>query len=177
MDLSSRIGKSDIDAIISQLDQSSFNEIISCLFSPDRRTSDNAAWLLTHLPSQYLPWLKPHISKMIAEAISTTSQTKCRLILTTLLRLNLTLSSTDADTPSQQDYLDLLDFCLAQTTNPVTPVGIRSVSIKIAHRLCLHYPELQGELQRTLQSIADEAKTPAIRSSIKKITKEIEITK
>ena len=77
-------------------------ELFQLLFDSDKRTSDNAAWVLTHLPKTADPWLAERQDLLIDEAMRTSSTTKRRLIMNLLDR-----------TPFESDHLrtDFLDFC------------------------------------------------------------------
>ena len=59
---------------------------------------------------------------------------------------------------------DFLDFCLDHMQNPDEYPGIQSLSLKLAYKMCLFYPELMDELKRTLQAMEMEYYSPALRS-------------
>ena len=73
--LSSRISGYDAKAL-AKADLK--EELFQLLFDPDKRTSDNAAWVLTHLPKTADGWLTERQNILIDEAMRTTSTTKRR---------------------------------------------------------------------------------------------------
>lgn len=81
--LSSRISGNDAKAL-AQADIK--EELFQLLFDSDKRTSDNAAWVLTHLPKTADPWLAERQDLLIDEAMRTSSTTKRRLIMNLLER-------------------------------------------------------------------------------------------
>ena len=67
--LSERISGNDVRALAG----ADFKEeLFQLLFDPDKRTSDNAAWVLTHLPKTADAWLTERQSILIDEAMRTT---------------------------------------------------------------------------------------------------------
>ena len=61
-------------------------ELFQLLFDEDKRTSDNAAWVMTHLPKSADAWLAERQNVLIEEAMRTESTTKRRLIMNLLER-------------------------------------------------------------------------------------------
>ncbi|MBR7024249.1 MAG: hypothetical protein IKI09_12405, partial [Bacteroidales bacterium] len=61
-------------------------ELFQLLFDPDKGISDNAAWVLTHLPKTANAWLAERQNILIDEAMRTASTTKRRLIMNLLER-------------------------------------------------------------------------------------------
>ena len=59
---------------------------------------------------------------------------------------------------------DFLDFCLDHMQNPDEYPGIQSLSLKLAYKMCLFYPELMDELRRTLMAMDMEYFSPALGS-------------
>ena len=195
--LGQRIGKADIERLVASADDAMIGQLCHLLSDPDRRTSDNAAWLMTHLPATWKGWLLSCQPALIDKALHSSSEAQCRLLLTLIARQPLSIPNDDNNEAArstdgnkavrntdshniamrsdsiedamvnESNTIALLDFCLSRITHPDTSIGIRSVCIKIASKLCLPYPDLQGELLRTLQGIAEEHKTPAIRCAIK----------
>lgn len=116
--LSDRISGSDAKALAN----ADFKEtLFRLLFDPDKRTSDNAAWVMTHLPKTADAWLTECQNTLVDEAMRTESTTKRRLILNLLER-----------TPFEQDHIrtDFLDFCFNLILSD-EPVGVRTLAIKL----------------------------------------------
>ena len=128
-------------------------ELFQLLFDEDKRTSDNAAWVLTHLPRTADGWLAGKQNLLIDEAMRTPSTTKRRLILNLLER-----------TPFNSDSLrtDFLDFCF-NTILSDEPVGVKSLAIKLTYAQSAGYPELLQELDTVLRIMEPEALPPALK--------------
>ena len=148
--LSSRISGNDAKAL-AQADIK--EELFQLLFDPDKRTSDNTAWVLTHLPKTADPWLAERQDLLIDEAMRTSSTTKRRLIMNLLDR-----------TPFESDHLrtDFLDFCF-NTILSDEPIGVKSLAIKLAYAQSAHYPELLEEINATLRMMEPEELPAALK--------------
>ena len=148
--LSERISGSDAKALA----KADFKEeLFQLLFDPDKRTSDNAAWVLTHLPKTADPWLTERQNTLIDEAMRTASTTKRRLIMNLLDR-----------TTFAPDHIrtDFLDFCFNAILSDA-PVGVKSLAIKLAYAQSAHYPELLEEVNATLQMMEPEELPAALK--------------
>ncbi len=148
--LSSRISGYDAKALA----QADIKEkLFQLLFDPDKRTSDNAAWALTHLPKTADAWLAERQDLLIDEAMRTTSTTKRRLIMNLLDR-----------TSFDPDHLrtDFLDFCF-NTILSDAPVGVKSLAIKLTYKQSAHYPELREEINATLQLMEPDELPAALK--------------
>ena len=148
--LSDRISGSDAKALA----KADFKEeLFQLLFNPDKRTSDNAAWVLTHLPKTADAWLAKRQNILIDEALHTTSTTKRRLIMNLLDR-----------TTFAPDHIrtDFLDFCF-NTILSDEPVGVKTLAIKLAYAQSTHYPELLEEVNATLQMMESEELPAALK--------------
>ena len=128
-------------------------ELFRLLFDPDKRTSDNAAWVLTHLPKTANPWLAERQNLLIDETMRTASTTKRRLIMNLLER-----------TSFDPDHLrtDFLDFCFNAILSD-EPIGVKSLAIKLAYAQSVHYPELLEEIDATLQLMEPEELPAALK--------------
>ena len=148
--LSNRISGNDAKAL-AQADIK--EELFQLLFDPDKRTSDNAAWALTHLPKTADAWLAERQDLLIDEAMRTSSTTKRRLIMNLLDR-----------TPFESDHLrtDFLDFCF-NTILSDAPVGVKSLAIKLTYAQSAHYPELLEEVNATLQLMEPDELPAALK--------------
>ncbi|MBR3428170.1 MAG: hypothetical protein IKG95_09555 [Bacteroidales bacterium] len=128
-------------------------ELFQLLFDPDKRTSDNAAWVMTHLPKTADEWLAERQNTLIDEAMRTASTTKRRLIMNLLER-----------TSFESDHIrtDFLDFCFNAMLSD-EPVGVKSLAIKLAYAQSVHYPELLEEINTTLQMMEPEELPAALK--------------
>ena len=148
--LSGRISGSDARAFA----RADFkDELFQLLFDEDKRTSENAAWVMTHLPKTADTWLTERQNILIDEAMRTESTTKRRLIMNLLER-----------TPFEADHIrtDFLDFCF-NTMHSDEPIGIKSLAIKLACAQSVHYPELLEEFNTALQMMEPEVLPAALK--------------
>ena len=161
--LKGRIGGADVLALAQSADR---EELFMLLFNEDKRTSNNAAWVMTHLPSSDDAWLTEKHQALINEAMRTTSITMRRLTMTLLLRTEF--SADDIRT-------DFLDFCLDIMMRPDQPNGVRSVAMKLAFLQCCHFPELLAELRQTLDIMEPEFLSPALKTTKRTLLKKIRV--
>ena len=128
-------------------------ELFQLLFDEDKRTSDNAAWVMTHLPKTADSWLAERQNILIDEAMSTTSTTKRRLIMNLLER-----------TPFEADNIrtDFLDFCFNAMLSD-EPIGVKSLAIKLTYAQSKFYPELIEEFNTALRMMEPEVLPAALK--------------
>jgi hypothetical protein len=148
--LSGRISGGDARALAG----GSFKEeLFQLLFDEDKRTSDNAAWVLTHLPKTADVWLAEHQNTLIDEAMRTTSTTKRRLIMNLLDRTPFVANSIRTD---------FLDFCFNAMLSD-EPIGVKSLAIKLTYAQSKYYPELLEEFNTALQMMEPEVLPAALK--------------
>ncbi len=165
--LSNRIGKTEIKQICHQCvdpEDPLIEELYSLMFDTDKRISDNATWVMNHMDNKTLRFLQSHIVEMMKEVVHTSSEAKCRLLLTLLRKHKFTADSIDGN---------FLDFCLASIIDYSKPVGIRAMCLHLAYEQCSFYPELIGELRLTLDLLNNSGQNAGMisarRNTIKKI--------
>ena len=107
-----------------------------------------------------LSQLLPALDELIDIALSTSNDSLRRLTLNLIVRLPLTKECLRTD---------FLDFCLNQMVRLSTPPGIQALCMKIAHRLCSFYPELNNELMRTIAALDLSFYQPALKCTAKNI--------
>ena len=137
-------------------------ELFQLLFDEDKRTSDNAAWVMTHMPKTVDAWLTERQNTLIDEAMRTGSTTKRRLIMNLLER-----------TSFQQDSIrtDFLDFCFNIILSD-EPVGVKTLAIKLTYAQSIYYPELLEELNTALQMMEPEVLPAALKHIRNKMLRE-----
>ena len=137
-------------------------ELFQLLFDEDKRTSDNAAWVMTHMPKTVDAWLTENQNILIDEAMRTESTTKRRLIMNLLER-----------TSFQQDSIrtDFLDFCFNIILSD-EPVGVKTLAIKLTYAQSIYYPELLEELNTALQMMEPEVLPAALKHIRNKMLRE-----
>ena len=128
-------------------------ELFQLLFEEDKRTSDNAVWVLTHLPRTADAWLAERQNTLIDEVLRTTSTTKRRLVMNLLER-----------TPFEADSIrtDFLDFCFNAMLSD-EPIGVKSLAIKLTYAQSKFYPELLEEFNTALQMMEPEVLPAALK--------------
>jgi len=136
-------------------------ELLALLFNDNKRISDNAAWVMTHLPKTADDFLNKRQVHLIDEAMRTKSPSKRRLIMNLLERTTF---------KREQINTAFLDFCL-NTIVSNEPIGIRSLAIKLAYAQCVHYPELLTEFDNTLKMMDTIGLPPALKHLREKMTR------
>lgn len=137
-----------------------FAGFVALLHDDDALVARNAAWVLTKCTKRELRQLLPMLNELIDIALSTPSETLRRLTLNIIERLPLAKESIRTD---------FLDFCLDQMVRLSTPPGIQALCMKIAHRLCSFYPELNDELMRTIAALDLSFYQPALKCTAKNV--------
>ncbi len=125
------------------------------LHDEDYQVARNALWGLTKASDKELATLQPMLHELIDKALSEKNPSVRRLSLNIIWRLKM----------EEEDLrTDFLDFCLEHMQDPDEYPGIQSLSLKLAYKMCLYYPELMDELRRTLEAMEMAYYTPALRS-------------
>ena len=157
-------GDEDVLAIYNEVRES--NTFISFakrfMFNSDAHVARNALWALTKATDKELEQLQPMLNEFIELAMQTKESAVRRLSLNIVERLKLT-----------EDDLrtDFLDFCLEHMADIEEFPGIQSLCMKLAHRMCMFYPELTDEFMRTIDSIELSYYKPALRCVVNRIKK------
>lgn len=130
------------------------------IFSSEHRVARNALWVLTKATDAELAQLQGMLHELTALAMQTSESAVRRLSLNIVLRLKM----------EEEDLrTDFLDFCLEHMADVRELPGIQSLCLKLAFRMCQFYPELMGELKRTLEAMEMDYYTPAIKCVRNKI--------
>lgn len=125
------------------------------LHDEDYQVARNALWGLTKATDEELSSLQPMLHELIDNALTEENPSVRRLSMNIIVRLKM----------EEEDLrTDFLDFCLEHMQNPEEYPGIQSLSLKLAYKMCLFYPELMDELKRTLTAMDMEYYSPALRS-------------
>lgn len=125
------------------------------LHDEDYQVARNALWVLTKATDEELSSLQPMHHELIDKVLAEENPSVRRLSMNIIVRLKM-----------QEDDLrtDFLDFCLEHMQNPDEYPGIQSLSLKLAYKMSLFYPELMDELRRTLEAMDMDYYSPALRS-------------
>ncbi|MGN1246444.1 MAG: hypothetical protein ACI4UN_07395 [Muribaculaceae bacterium] len=125
------------------------------MHNADYRVARNALWSITKVSNEEIAQCQPLLHSLIDLAMSTPNSSVRRLALNVVERL---------DMPEDDVRTDFLDFCFDHFIDVNEFPGIQSLCLKLAHRMCRFYPELMGELLRTLAALDISHYSPALRS-------------
>ena len=125
------------------------------MHNADYQVARNALWCLTKASHEEIRQCQPLLHQLIDLAMTTANSSVRRLSLNVVERL---------DMPQDDVRSDFLDFCFAHFADVAEYPGIQSLCLKLAHRMCRFYPELMGELKRTLEAMEISEYSPALRS-------------
>lgn len=176
MDLRSRLAKRIYGEEVKQLAsmaQSSFNdrefdEFFQLLYDEEARVAENVAWIMSCFNKDGRKRLISKKHLIIAEVMNTSSTTKARLLLTTLLRQPF--SKEEITTP-------FLDFYLDNITNIAQLVAIKSLSIYVSYQQCRFFPELLQELEAILHTYDGIPLSPGMKCARTKVLQAIKKSK
>jgi hypothetical protein len=138
------------------------SQLAEYLYNADSRVARNAGWALTHKSNQEINTLPQ--DRLVDFVLTTPDSSLRRLTLNLIERQGI-----------QKDAMrtDLLDFCLQHMAMLEEPPGVQSLCLKVAYQMCRYYPELQHELNETLNLMQTEHYKPGMKSLIKKLKKQI----
>lgn len=155
---------SELSAQVVYLELKQSNDFIgfarSFIFSTEHHVARNSLWILTKATDAELAQLQEMLHELTALAMQTGDSSVRRLSMNIVLRLKM----------EEEDLrTDFLDFCLEHMADVRELPGIQSLCLKLAFRMCQFYPELMGELKRTLEAMEMDYYTPAIKCVRNKI--------
>jgi hypothetical protein len=143
-----------------------FATLLGAQTSPSATTQDkeavNAAWALTHLPKEDNIYINMYRAELVQLALITPEVPLRRLSMVLLERL---------DWGRDDVRTDLLDFCLEHMMLADESYGVRALCMKLAYRLSLPYPELLGELRRSLLLLEPSELGAGVRCTRKNLLK------
>lgn len=153
--LRSSLGGAEVRALAKEVPCSL---LLPRLYDEDIRVARNAAWVLTHKPVSQIRTLPYN------DLIDLTMVTPD----TSLRRLTLNLVEKQEITEESM-RTDFLDFCLLHMHMPEEPPGVQALCMKLAHGMCLPYPELLHEFYETLSLMQPEDCKPGMKHLINKM--------
>lgn len=139
-------------------------ELYALTNDSDRRVATNALWVFQHFAKADNKWLYAKHDDLIDHCLAMSDATKLRLTLSLLLRQPF---------EEPQVRTDFIDYCLDHLTDARQPYAIRSQCMKLAYLQMRYWPELLEELKRTLELVARNPMSPAIKSAWRQIMKKI----
>lgn len=122
----------------------------------------HSLWVLTQASDRELKSIQPLMEELTCLAMSTPDSSIRRLSLNLIERLRMEPSEIRGD---------FFDFCIEHFVQVDECSGIQAVCGKLAFRMAGFYPELMGELRRTLESVELEYYKPAFKCIRTKILK------
>ena len=140
------------------------------LYDEDIRVARNAAWVLTHKPITQIRTL-PY-NDLIDLIMATPDTSLRRLTLNLMDQLYYPLGILRImGLPMDAELMrtDFLDFCMLHMHMPEEPPGVQALCMKLAHRMCLPYPELLHEFYETLSLMQPEDCKPGMKHLINKM--------
>lgn len=167
--LSGRIDSDDMHEITyyAQNDSAFRKKLFRLIFDTDDKISYQTLWVCTHMRDSELEDLCRQQDKLIDELMVCLHSGKKRLMLSLLHREAF---------PSPL-RVDFLNFCMEHMMSQQEPPGIRSLCLKMAHKLTRDTPELQHELRTLLEIMEPDLLSPAMRSARKNVLKEMNRSK
>ncbi|MGP1515265.1 MAG: hypothetical protein ACTTJH_04840 [Bacteroidales bacterium] len=160
--LSQKIGLFEIKFLCKK---ESKEKIFSLIFDNEQKISQNATWILTHLPKSENKWINSKRDLLIDKAMCNNNTTTIRLYLTLLKRCHFKKS---------EIRTDFLDYCLKNASDLNNSASIQVLSMKLAYKQCINYIELLKELQERLNLLEANTFSPSIANQRKKIIGKIE---
>ena len=129
-------------------------------FDEDYRVARSALWGLTKASNEELSQLQVLLNELTDQAVQTENSSVRRLSLNIIERLKI----------DEEDLrTDFLDFCFEHMVSIEEYPGIQTLCMKLAYRMCNYYPELMGELKRTIEAMEIDYYKPAVKGLRKKI--------
>ena len=123
-------------------------------FDADYRIARSALWGLTKASDGELFQLQILLDELINQAMNTENSSVRRLTLNIIERLEL-----DKDNLR----VDFLDFCMEHMVAGDELPGVQTLCMKLAHRMCGFYPELNGEFRRIVEAMVISDYKPAVK--------------
>ena len=159
------ISQLETDRIVKEiLDRPENFDNIYRLTSDDKLlVSWRALWICDKLCRQKPEWLIPFREELTGRLMSCGHDGSKRLLLSILYHAPAT------KVPS----VALLNFCLDAMLSPQESIGVQSLAIRMAYRLCEPEPELLYELRTILESTETEMYSTAVKSAVRNTLKKI----
>lgn len=130
------------------------------MYDDDVQVVRKALWALTKADKEEIVRLQPLYDRFVEFAMSTDNSSVRRLLLVLIERLELR---------EEGVRTDFLDFCLEHMADVKEAPAVQALCMKLAFRTCALFPELRGEMVRTVEAMEMEYYTSAVRSVRKRI--------
>lgn len=161
---SERLSQKDIMHIVrEQYDENVHKALFNLLFHPNKRISDNAAWVFTHFDKGNR-FLLSKQNELIDETMNTKSNSKRRMLLSILCKQPF---------KEKNFRTDFFDFCEQQITSATETIGTKALCVKLAYKQSVSYQELLLELRDLLLDVYTNTTSAAIKASCRNTLKKI----
>ncbi|MCD7899181.1 MAG: hypothetical protein LUH22_04690 [Bacteroides sp.] len=127
------------------------------------KISWKSMWVCEKLSKTHPEWFSEHIYHLIQKLLICQHDGSKRLLLSILYNIPLPLTFP----------VSLYDFCLSHMLDLNESVGVQSVAIKLAYKLCCREPELLYELKVYLENAEAEYYSTAVKTCIRKTLQRI----
>ncbi|MCM1312597.1 MAG: hypothetical protein NC206_08270 [Bacteroides sp.] len=165
--LSRRISFDDMMEMLFMMQEGGYEEkekFYRFIFDEDEKVARNALLTLNKFTLSENEWLYTRHHELINESMSTSDDTKRRLLLSLLNRQPF--SKSDMRT-------DFFDFCMKHAMMVSEPVAVKVLCLKLAYVMSVHFKELQTELRYELENMPEEMLVPSVRTCRKNLLKKL----
>ena len=150
---------------IVESDSEAREQIFDLFADANARVASNAAWVATHLSSEALTSLQMRQNELIKLCMGAADNvTLQRLLLNLLERQMFTFDTLRTD---------FLDFCFEQMMSASATLGVRSLCVKIAYRLCSTADELMSELAQYTDILMQTELQPGLLGAVMNVRKKM----
>lgn len=122
-----------------------------------------ATWVCEKLSEIHPAWFIPLYDDLVYRLSDCKHQGSKRLLLSILYNLPVTAPVS----------VELLNYSLDHMLSLQESIGVQSLSIRMAYRLCKHEPELLSELKLILEHANTEFYSTGVKTAIRNILKKI----
>ncbi|MBK8848189.1 MAG: hypothetical protein IPO27_17295 [Bacteroidetes bacterium] len=144
-------------------DKEKFDQLMQCFFDSNVNIAFRAGWTASDIMLKNPDMAKPYLVKLINALKRPLPDSVRRNILRTLQKVK---------TPENRMSL-VYHHAMCSITNPKDAIAIRCYALTTAAQICKKFPELIPELQQAITLYMLPNATPAIKSRIKSILKEL----
>lgn len=163
--LDTKISKANIDSIVRSVHNNpeNFVEIYQLMDDPEIRVSWRATWACEKLSETHPFLFEEQIQDIISRLLSCTHDGSKRLLLSILFNLPV----------PEELPVPLLEYCFAHMLDKKESIGVQSLCIRLAYRLCRAEPDLLHELRMYLENTETEYYSKAVASAVKNTLRRI----
>ena len=163
--LSVKMTSKDIELLVHEVGDrpEMFPELYVLMDDEDEKVSFRAVWACEKLGEVHPEWFAPRYDDLVEKLLHTPFEGNRRVLLAILYNLPVRLPVS----------VPLLNFCFAHGFAPQESVGVQALSIRMAHKLCLHEPALLPELKALLDTADLDAYSKGVQATIRGVLKKL----